>query len=113
MEQQLALVVGRPSGAQYIAVNGRVERIGPPQLDRVDRLHVVMSVDDDSGRVAIMAAPLREYAGQPARGPDLDRREAGPLGCGREPFSAPRDVSVVLGLCADTRYSQPLIQIRQ
>ena len=43
----LALVVGRAAGEHPVADDDRLERRRRPQLERVDRLDVVVAVDDD------------------------------------------------------------------
>ena len=68
VEQQLPLVVGGAASPQHVAVDGRVEGIGVPELHRVDGLHVVVAVDEHDGRVRIVARPLGEDAGSPAVG---------------------------------------------
>ena len=61
MEQQLALVVGRAPRAKDVAVDGRIEWVRVPQFDRVDGLHVVVPVDHDGRRAAIITSPLGEH----------------------------------------------------
>ena len=73
VEQQLALVVGRAAGPQHVAVDRRVERVGVPQLERVDRLHVVVRrTPGRSGASGVVARPLGVDGRQPGGRPDLD-----------------------------------------
>ena len=112
MEQQLALVVGRAAGAQHVAVDGGLERVGVPQLERVDGLDVVVGVHEDGRGIGVAARPLGEHRGQPrAVVPHLDRGEAGAPGGVGEPGGAAGDVRVPLGLGADAGDAQPLIEI--
>ena len=94
------------------AVDGRLERVGVPQLERVDRLHVVVGVHKDGRRVRVLARPLGEHGGQPRPVvEDLDGREAGaPRGVG-EPLRAAAHVLVVFRLRADARDAQPLVEV--
>jgi hypothetical protein len=114
VEQQLALVVGCPAGTQHVTIDRRVERVGVPQLQRVDRLHVVMGVDEHGRRVRVGARPFGEHGRQPrAVVPHLDGWETGaPRGVG-EPLRAARDVVVMFGLGADAGDAQPLVEIGQ
>ena len=111
VEQQLPLVVGRAAGTQDVAVDRRVERVGVPQLDRVDRLHVVVAVDDHRRRVGVGAGPLGVDGRQPGRRPDLDGREARAPGGVGEPFGAAVHVGVVVGLGADAGDAQPGVEV--
>jgi hypothetical protein len=65
-------------------------------FDRVDGLHVVVTVDQDGWCVAISTAPLGEHGRHPSRLPDLDPWEAGALGRGGEPLRVLANVDVML-----------------
>ena len=66
----LALVVGRPAGQDPVADDDRLERRGGPQVERVDRLDVVVAVDEDRRRArARGASPRRRPGGRPSRRP--------------------------------------------
>ncbi len=79
VEQQLTLVVGRAPRPQHVAVDRRLERRVLPQLDRVDRLHVVVAVHQDGRRVGVAAGPL-----------GIDRRQARRSARSRRSGSRPR-----------------------
>jgi len=115
VEQKLALVVGCAAGVQQIAGDRRVERVGVPQLDRVDGLHVVVAINQYRRRGFVIssvgAAPLGVNSRQARGRPDLDNREPGlTRRCG-EPVGAAMHVAVVLGLSADARNAQPLVEV--
>ncbi len=112
VEQQLALVVGRAAGAQHVAVQGGVERIGVPQLERVDGLDVVVAVDEDGRGVGVVAAPFGVDSREPrAVVEELGGREAGAPSGVDEPFRAAADVGMPVGLGADARDPQPGVKV--
>jgi hypothetical protein len=111
MKEQLALVVGRAACTQHVALDGRIERIELPQLQRVYGLHVVVPVDEHDRRIGVVAAPLGVDRGHPGGRPDLDGREAGAAGGVGEPVGAAQHVGVVLGLGADAGDPQPLVEV--
>ena len=59
MEMDLALVVGRAASEHPVANDDGLERRRGPQVERVDRLDVVMAVDEDGGRVGAGMEPVR------------------------------------------------------
>jgi hypothetical protein len=63
LEVDLALVVRGTTGVQAAVADDRLERGCLPQLERVDRLDVVVAVDGDGGRVGAGAEPLPVYGG--------------------------------------------------
>ena len=83
LHQDLALVVGRPSGQQLVADHHRFEGGRRPLGQGVDGLHVVVTIDKDGGSVRARPQPLG-VDGRPAapgrlrraRGEDLDRSHA-------------------------------------
>ena len=90
VEGDLALVVDGAAGVQLGAVravdDGRLERRVHPQLRRVDRLHVVVAVDERDGCVRVGAAATR-------RRPRARRRSARPRRSGSRCGAAPRPAS--------------------
>ena len=111
VEQQLALVVGGTAGAQHVAVDGRVERVGAATARSGRRAARRGGRRRDGRRVRVLARPLGEHRRQPGGRPDLDGREAGARGRVGEPLGAAGDVAVVLGLGADAGDAQPLVEI--
>ncbi len=90
MDVDLALVVGRAPADHPVALDERLERRRLPQLDRIDRLHVVVAVDDDRrgvGRVEPIAVDDRMAAGLAT--PRRSRRPS--RGAGRRPSRPPGD----------------------
>ena len=87
VEGDVALVVDGAAGVQLGAVraldDGRLERRVHPELRRVDRLHVVVAVDERDGCVGVGAAATR-------RTPRAPRRSARSRRSGSRPGSAPR-----------------------
>jgi hypothetical protein len=61
LEVDLPLVVGGAARVQAAVAHGRLEGRAGPQLERVDRLHVVVTVDGDRGRLRAGAQPLRVH----------------------------------------------------
>ena len=57
VHEDLALVVGRAARVDLAVANGGFKRRRLPQLERVDRLHVVVAVEED-GRRALGAQPV-------------------------------------------------------
>jgi hypothetical protein len=111
VEQQLSLVVGRAAGEQVLATHRGLERRGHPQLQRVDRLDVVMPVDEHGRRVRLGGRPLGEDRRHAARVPHLDGGEPVPAERVGQPAGAAPDVRRVGGVGADRRDAQPRVQI--
>ena len=93
VEGDVALVVDGAAGVQLGTVGAlddrRLERRVLPQLQRVDRLHVVVAVDQRDRGALVGGRPLGEDRRRARGRPDLDGREAGaaqrlgqPLGAG-------------------------------
>ena len=59
VEMDLALVVGRAASEHPVPDDDGLERRRGPQVERVDRLHVVVAVDEDRGRVGAGMEPVR------------------------------------------------------
>ena len=101
VEEDLTLVVSRSSGAQLLARDRGLERRRLPELERRDRLDVVVAVHDDRGRVRVVAGPLGEDGGQALGLPHLGDREAGvPQGL-RQVLGRTPDVALVRGVAGD------------
>jgi hypothetical protein len=90
MEEDLALVVGGAAGQQLPVPLHRLERRRVPFIQRLDRLHVVVAVDEHGRGRWIGGRPVREHGGQPAAIraglPDLGHREACLAEVPGEPF---------------------------
>ena len=91
----LALVVGGAAADQPMAVDHRLERAVRPQLERVDRLDVVVAVDED-GRRALGVQPVAVDDRMAAGLADLDVLDAGSRSVVGEPLGGPPDVRGVL-----------------
>ena len=82
-----------------------------PQLQRVDRLHVVVAVDDRDRRVRLGGRPLGEDGRRARRLPHLDGGEAvAPERVG-QPLGAAPDVVGVRRVGADGGDAQPRVQV--
>ena len=88
---QLALVIGRAPRVQFARAIGKrdeggIERVRGPQFQRVDRLDVVVTIEQDrgAGAFAVMAQHDRMAPGVADRGIKADRLEVGhmPFGAG-------------------------------
>ena len=77
MHVDLALVVGRAPGQHPAVVEDRLERRRVPQVERIDRLDVVVAVDD-RGRRAIRVQPVAVDHRVAARLGDLDMLDPHP-----------------------------------
>ena len=73
---RLALVVGGAASVDATVRDARLERRADPQLERVDRLDVVVRVDDD-GRCARRMEPVRVHDRVAGRLGDLGMLETG------------------------------------
>jgi hypothetical protein len=111
VEQHLTLVVDGPAREQLVADDRRLERRGLPQLDRIDRLHVVVAVEHDDRRVRVLARPLGEHRRQAVGLPDLHRREPGRTQSVGQPLRAAPYVGFVLRRDADGRDAQPRVEV--
>ena len=58
MGERLPFVVGRASGDQQIAIDRGLERRSVPLLQRIGRLHIVVSVEKDRRSVFASSVPL-------------------------------------------------------
>jgi hypothetical protein len=85
----LTLVVGGAAGIEVAVAHRRLERAGDPLIERVGRLHIVVTVDKD-GRLAGRTEPLGEHnrvargwddlSGQPGAAELIGDVLRGPLG---------------------------------
>ncbi len=90
---------------------GGLERRVLPQLGRVDRLDVVVPVDERDRGLRVGGRPLGEDGGGAGRRPDLHDREAGAAERVGQPLGAGRDVGGVRGVGRDRRDAHPRVQI--
>jgi hypothetical protein len=115
VEGDVALVVDRAAGVQLGAVraldDGRLEGRVHPKFGRVDRLHVVVPVDEGDRRVRVGAGPLGEDSRRARRLPDLHGREADTLQRAGQPGRAGDDVAGVRGVGGDRRDAQPGVEV--
>ena len=113
---RLALVVHRAARDEALAVRAvdklRLERRAVPQLQRIDRLHVVMAIEQHVrafvvGRAVAMRRP-------PPDGPAVGRtsaRKPSPASCSRHHSAARRQSCCVRRLRADRGDAQQLEQV--
>ena len=109
----LALVVDRAARDQPLAAlgryHGRLERRGEPQLERLDRLHVVMAVVEDvragvAARPRVVADDHRLARGLAQRRLEADRAQALD-----EPLGGAPGIGVARGIGADAGDPQQLL----
>ena len=75
MQVHLALVVGGAASVDPSVLDARLERWSHPQIEGIDRLDVVVAVDDDRGR-ALRMQPIGVDHRVAAGGGDVDVLEA-------------------------------------
>src|SRR5262245_25628638 len=100
--QHRAFVVGHASGVETSVAHGRRPRRAVPFLDRVGRLHVVMTVHQYRrlpGRTQPLVVDHRMAAG----GKRADRQRSSRRELRRDPARGPIDVRCVSGISADAR----------
>jgi hypothetical protein len=102
VDEELAFVVASASGVEVVAEDGGLEGGMVPGFDGVDRLDVVVAVEEEGGFVEGLE-PVGVDAGRAAvdAGEDLDVVEADFGEVAGEPLGAGLDVFVVLGLGGD------------
>ena len=95
VEQHLPLVVGGAPAQQQAVALGGLERRAVPFLQRLDRLDIVVAVDQDGGGSRVRGRPFGEHRGQPAgRGfPHLGDTETSAAEVSRQPFGAAAHVA--------------------
>ena len=108
----LALVVGGAAGVQLGSpLDGRLERRVRPQLQRVDRLHVVVAVDERDRRVRRRPTATRRRPPGARRRPDLDGGEPGRRKRLGQPLGAAPHVRRVRRVGGDRRDPQPGVEV--
>jgi hypothetical protein len=115
VHRDVALVVDGAAGVQLRAVGalhaGRLERRVLPQLQRVDRLHVVVAVDEGDRRAVVRRRPLRVDGRRPAGLPHLHDREAGAAQRVGQPLRTRGDVGRVGRVGGDRRDPHPRVEV--
>ena len=110
VHEHLALVVGRPAGVELAVAHRGLERRRRPQLQRIDRLHVVMAVEEDRGRPR-RAQPVGVHHRVAGRFDEARVLHPDSLELVLRPLGAAADVGRVLGQCADARDGQVRLQL--
>ena len=105
VRQHLALVVGGPASVDLPAHDSGIKRVGVPFVDRVDRLHVVVSVEQDR-RLAGRMAPFPIDERVPPAFNDLDGVESALNQLALRIVRRPANVRTVLRKRADAGDSQ-------
>ena len=100
MNEHLPLVVGRSASVQSVVANRGFERRRCPELERLHRLHVVMTVDEYRG-LARSAEPLTIDDRMPGGGKQLDILQSDRAHVVSNPLRASLHVLCVLGIGAD------------
>ena len=109
VHEDLALVVGRSAGVDLAVADRRLEGRRLPQVERIDRLHVVVAVEQNRRR-ALGAEPVAvdDRVARRVDEPDVLHADAAHLV--GAPFGAALDVGGVLGQRADARDGQQGLQ---
>ena len=110
VHEDLALVVGRAARVDLAVAHGGFERRRLPQLDRIDRLHVVVAVEEDRRR-PFGAQPVAVDDGKAGRldQPHVLHADAPHL-VGR-PLGAALHVAGMLGQRADARDGEVRLEL--
>ena len=109
VHEDLALVVGRAARVDLAVADGRLERRRLPQVERIDRLHVVVAVEQDRRR-ALRAEPVAVHDRIARRLDEPDVLHADAAHLVRAPLGATLDVGRVLGQRADARDGEQGLQ---
>ena len=107
MGVDLALVVGGAAGQHVAVPDDRLERRARPEVERIDRLDVVMAVDDDGRRIGSVK-PVRIDDRVAVRFGHLDVVEAGGPERVGKPGRRAADVGGVLRQRRDAREPKEL-----
>ena len=110
VHEDLPLVVGRAARVDFAVADGRLEGRGFPQLDRVDRLHVVVAVEED-GRRARRAQPVAVDDREAGRVDQLDVLQPDAAHLLRRPVRAALHVGRVLRQRADAGDGEVLLEL--
>ena len=110
---QLPLVVRRPPAEDVIADDGGLKRRGIPQFQRIGRLHVVVSVDEECGGLRPGSQPLGVDDRVTRRGHYLRLGEPCQQQFVPQPHRRALDVRLVRRLRADAGDAQELLQFCQ
>ena len=110
VHEDLALVVGRAARVDLAVADGRFKRRRLPQLDRIDRLDVVVAVEEDRRRT-FGAQPVAVDDGVAGRFDEPDVVEADAAHLLGRPLGAAPDVAGVLRQGADARNREVGLQL--
>ena len=108
----VALVVGRASGVDAAVLDDRIERRPMPQVERINRLDVVVRVDEHRRR-ALGVEPVGINDGVPAGWRRLHVLEADALEALYQEVGRGTGVGVVLTQGANARDAQELEELGQ
>jgi hypothetical protein len=110
VHEDLALVVGRAARVDLAVANGGCKRRRLPQLDRIDRLDVVVAVEED-GRRAFGAQPVAVHDRVARCFDEADIAEADAPHLLGGPLGAAANVAGVLRQRADARNGEVSLQL--
>ena len=110
VHEHLALVVGGAARVDLAVAHRRLERRRLPEIERIDRLYIVMPVEED-GRRTLGAEPVSVHNGEAwcLDQPNVLETDASHFVGG--PLGATLDVAAMLRQCADARYRQILLEL--
>ena len=109
VQEELAFVVDRPAREYFSVPHRRLERRRRPEIERLGRLHVVVTVDDhrrSTGRLSPFSDDDRMTRRRVNR-----RRHTDPVERRLKPLRRALGVRVVVGLGAHARNAQELVQL--
>ena len=110
VHEHLALVVGGAARVDLAVADRRLERRRLPQLQRIDRLHVVVAVEQDRRRAG-RAEPVAVDDRVARRVDQPDVLQADPPHLVGAPLGAALDVAGMLGQRADARNREQRLQL--
>ena len=117
VEEHLALVVRGAAPQQPAALLGRLERGVTPFVQRLNRLHVVMAVNEHDRGGRVLGGPFGEDGRLPGTGggvtglPDLRHGEPGVPQTSREPLRGFPDIIAARGIRRNRWDGQPRLEI--
>ena len=109
VHEDLPLVVGRAARVNLAVADGRLERRRLPEVERIDRLHVVVAVEEDRRR-ARRAKPVAVHDREARRLDQPDILQADAPHLLRRPLGATLHVVLVLRQRADAGNREVLFQ---
>ena len=117
MNKGLSLIIGRAAGKEVVTVgagaHGRFKGGRLPQRQRIDRLDIVVTINQDSRLVRTGMQPIRVDQGMPRGLDDLHMFQPALLHIGDQPLGSLHHVGLVGRNRTDAGDAQPLGQFSQ